>query len=82
MWCERGSPLLESSGVSAEHDAPMRGSSDQSAADGCPEGAVQIRSETDGTVYLRPSPEADNYVTVGSVCTAKETVALVEVMKT
>ncbi len=51
-------------------------------ADDAPEGAVAVRAETDGTVYLRPDPESPPFAAVGQRVEAKATVALVEVMKT
>jgi acetyl-CoA carboxylase biotin carboxyl carrier protein len=41
-----------------------------------------IRTDTDGTVYLRPEPGAACFVTAGQAVRAQETLALVEVMKT
>jgi acetyl-CoA carboxylase biotin carboxyl carrier protein len=47
----------------------------------CPEGMVTIKSPMLGTVYLRPSPDAPNYVEVGSHVKKDDTVCLIEVMK-
>lgn len=49
---------------------------------GGPEGAVAVRAETDGTVYLRPDPASPPFAAVGATVAAQATVALVEVMKT
>lgn len=49
---------------------------------GGPEGAVAVRAETDGTVYLRPDPAAPAFAALGTAVAAQATVALVEVMKT
>ena len=54
---------------------------DGTSVDGCPEDCIVITSDTDGTVYLRPDPSL-HYAVEGATCSAKETVALVEVMKT
>lgn len=49
---------------------------------GGPEGAVAVRAETDGTVYLHPEPGTPAYAPEGQAVDANDTVALVEVMKT
>jgi acetyl-CoA carboxylase biotin carboxyl carrier protein len=41
-----------------------------------------VRAETDGTVWLRPTPGAPPFTEVGRTVAAGETLALVEVMKT
>ncbi len=46
------------------------------------EGAVAIRADTDGTVYLRPEPGAAPFAAPGQKVAAHDTLALVEVMKT
>lgn len=52
------------------------------AASGGPEGAVAVRAETDGTIYLSSEPGAPAFAAVGAVVAAHATLALVEVMKT
>jgi acetyl-CoA carboxylase carboxyltransferase component len=52
------------------------------ATAGGPEGAVPVRVETDGTVFLSPEPGAPPYVSAGGPVEVHATVALVEVMKT
>ena len=52
------------------------------AAEDMPEGVTAIRAETDGTVYLRPSPDAAPYASEGDALAARDTLALIEVMKT
>ncbi len=49
---------------------------------GGPEGAVPVRAETDGTVWLSPKPGTPPYVQVGGGVAAQATLLLVEVMKT
>src|SRR5947209_8819150 len=41
-----------------------------------------VKSPMVGTAYLRPSPEAEPFVTVGSVVKAGEKILLIEAMKT
>ena len=46
-----------------------------------PEGLVAVRAPMVGTFYLRPSPDQQPFVAVGSTVLADDTVCLVEVMK-
>jgi acetyl-CoA carboxylase biotin carboxyl carrier protein len=46
------------------------------------EGGTAIRSDTDGTVYLRPEPGSPPFVGVGQPVARSATLALIEVMKT
>ena len=46
------------------------------------EEGMAIRAETDGTIYLSPEPSKPAYVAVGDVVSARQTLGLVEVMKT
>ena len=81
-WVSRGVPLFEIrqeiSGTEEWAEEPA----DRGIHDGCPQDCVVIASDTDGTVYLRPDPQAAPYVLESAKCAAKETLALVEVMKT
>ena len=52
------------------------------AVAGGPEGAVAVRAETDGTIYLSSEPGAPSFAAVGAKVAAHATLALVEVMKT
>ena len=47
-----------------------------------PEGALAVRAVTDGTVYLRPSPDRPRFVEDGAAVGPQDTLALIEVMKT
>jgi acetyl-CoA carboxylase biotin carboxyl carrier protein len=47
-----------------------------------PEDAVPVQAETDGTIYLRPSPDKPAFAAEGAHVAAHATLALVEVMKT
>lgn len=49
---------------------------------GLPEGVVTLRSETDGTFYASAEPGKPAFVSVGSEVAPRQTVGLVEVMKT
>ncbi|MEJ8846066.1 acetyl-CoA carboxylase biotin carboxyl carrier protein [Variovorax rhizosphaerae] len=46
-----------------------------------PEGLLAVRAPMVGTFYLRPSPDQPEFVAVGAVVQAGDTVCLVEVMK-
>jgi acetyl-CoA carboxylase biotin carboxyl carrier protein len=50
-------------------------------AEGVPEGAIAVRSPTDGIFYRRPSPEDLAYVEEGDVVEPGKVLGLVEVMK-
>lgn len=52
------------------------------AVAGGPEGAVAVRADTDGTVWLSPKPGTPPYVVVGQAVAVHDTLLLVEVMKT
>ena len=63
----------------------VEGASLEAAAEaisGGPEGAVPLKAEVDGTVYLAPEPGAPAFAAPGTSVAAKATVALIEVMKT
>ncbi|MCU0728059.1 MAG: hypothetical protein MUE73_20105 [Planctomycetes bacterium] len=49
--------------------------------EGVPEGAVAVRSPTDGIFYRRPSPEDPAYVEEGALVEPGKVLGLVEVMK-
>lgn len=79
-WVQYGTPLV-TWGTASEGVLPEVG--EQEAADGpLPEGVVAVVAETDGTVYLRPEPDKPPFVAVGAAVRPKDTLALVEVMKT
>ena len=71
-----GSPLLEIV------EAPQAASAQSGGAVAVSTDGVAIRSDTDGTVYLRPNPSAPAFVTPGQRVEANATLALIEVMKT
>ena len=58
--------------------APVVAASAESAAD---DNYETINSPIVGSFYRKPSPEADNFVEVGAVVEAGQTVCLVEAMK-
>jgi acetyl-CoA carboxylase biotin carboxyl carrier protein len=62
------------SGEAAAAAAPA----EQAAA----EGVVVVRSSMTGTLYRRPAPDQPDFAPTGASVGARETVALVEVMKT
>ena len=47
-----------------------------------PDDVEVVRAETEGTIYLRPKPDAPLFAAEGATLAALDTVALVEVMKT
>jgi len=49
--------------------------------EGVPEGAIAVRSPTDGIFYRRPSPDEPSYVKEGDVVERGKVLGLVEVMK-
>jgi acetyl-CoA carboxylase carboxyltransferase component len=73
---ERGSALVVL-GAAAAHGSAARRAERQEAADG-----EDVRSESDGTVWLRASPGAPPFFAAGDAVEAGATLALVEVMKT
>ena len=79
QFCERGTPLCtvhEGSEISMSSSASnVTGSVEH-------EGAYAMKADTDGTMYLRPSPDASPYVNLKDVVSRNQTLALVEVMKT
>jgi len=50
--------------------------------EGLPEGTMAVCSDTDGTFYARPEPDAPTFVEVGARVDARSTLGLIEVMKT
>ncbi len=76
-WLAYGDALVtmgDATGVAAAARAPV--------VSGGPEGAVAVRAETDGTVWLSPKPGTPPYVQVGATVAPQATLLLVEVMKT
>lgn len=73
-----GDPVVRmgEGGMGAFVDAPVAEVAD------APAGAVAVRADTDGTVYLRPEPGAAAFAVEGAQVVANATLALVEVMKT
>ncbi|MCA9571228.1 MAG: hypothetical protein KC656_25490, partial [Myxococcales bacterium] len=49
---------------------------------GLPEGVVAVRADTDGTFYASPEPGKPAFAPVGTAVEARQTLGLVEVMKT
>ncbi len=64
-------------GVAVEGEEP-----EETVSADAPPGALAVRAETDGTVYLRPDPGSPLFAPEGDAVGAQATVALVEVMKT
>lgn len=46
-----------------------------------PDNVIEVRSPMVGTFYAAPSPDADNYVSVGSPVSVGQTLCIVEAMK-
>lgn len=77
-WVQHGDALVRlGDGTGLALAMPEEGVSEDA-----PEGAIPVRTETDGTLYLRPEPGAPPFVEVGADVEAQATLALVEVMKT
>ena len=79
-WVSYGIPLVVmGQGSLSEGMAPSAVSKGASAG---PEGAVAVTAETDGTVYLSGEPGQPPFAAVGAGVAVRDTLALVEVMKT
>jgi len=50
--------------------------------EGVPDGVTVVLSDTDGTFFARPEPDAPKFVDVGTEVHARATLGLIEVMKT
>ncbi len=75
-------PLLRLSRSAAAVDLGAEVTAAEEAADeGVPEGAIAVRSPTDGIFYRRPSPEEPVYAEEGDVIERGQVLGLVEVMK-
>lgn len=62
--------------------APNASAPASAAVGEAPAGTVVVRADTDGTVYLRASPDKPAFVDLGAPVAARATIGLVEVMKT
>ncbi|MEZ4236753.1 MAG: carboxyl transferase domain-containing protein [Myxococcota bacterium] len=78
-WVEHGTALLVRGAARGEAVERTVAAPD---AGGLPPGAVVVRAETDGTVYLRPDPGAPAFADEGAAVVRAATLGLVEVMKT
>ena len=78
VWVEYGQVLVELGEASHPGQAPSVAATDERL----PEGVVTVMAETDGTVFLRPEPGAEAFVSQGDRVSSGETLALIEVMKT
>lgn len=74
---EYGAPLVSLGAASAAEGEAASAADGGTTADGYP-----VRTPIDGIFYLRPSPDAPAYVSVGDRVTSGATLGLVEVMKT
>jgi 3-methylcrotonyl-CoA carboxylase beta subunit len=77
-WVEHGAALLVM-GRAAEGLGPSGPGAAATAQD---EGGIAVRSDTDGTVYLRSEPGAPPFAALGQPVARSATLALIEVMKT
>ncbi len=71
----QASPAPIAAPASAPASAPAVSSEEADLADA-------VKSPMVGTAYVRPSPEADNFVKVGDKVKANDTIMLIEAMKT
>jgi biotin carboxyl carrier protein len=76
-WLQYGDPIGLVGEASGAVAAPKRATSEE-----LPAGVVAVRSETDGTVWLRPEPGKPAFAALGAQVAAGAVLALVEVMKT
>lgn len=82
-WVEFGSRLVGvGTGVQAEHVVVFDDPVQAEGATSVPDGVTVVRSDTDGTVYLRSEPGQPVFAAPDSVVSVRQTLALVEVMKT
>jgi acetyl/propionyl-CoA carboxylase alpha subunit len=79
-WMEYGSELLTLGAGGDWSVAEAKGPSTASAE--VPDNVTEIFADTDGTVYLHPEPGAPPFAAQGSEVAQRDTLALVEVMKT
>ncbi|MEZ4319191.1 MAG: carboxyl transferase domain-containing protein [Myxococcota bacterium] len=77
-WVEAGTALCRV----GQGGAVGEGLAVQASEAGVPEGVRVLRAETDGTFYTRPEPGSPTFVEPGTAVKARDTLALVEVMKT
>ena len=74
-------PVSYAAPVAAAAPIPTASAPAAPAAEAAPRG-TEVKSPMVGTVYLRPSPEAAAFVTVGDRVAAGQTLLIVEAMKT
>lgn len=79
QWVEHGAALVECGEAAWAGAAVDPERTDESEA---PPGVKVVRADTDGTVYLRADPASPPFVATGEAVRARQTVALIEVMKT
>lgn len=81
-WVEHGTELvvMGEGGAGLARPAPVVIDDDERGA--LPEGCAAVRADTDGTVYLLPEPGSPPFAPQGAHVVARDTLALVEVMKT
>jgi biotin carboxyl carrier protein len=75
-WVEYGTELIALGAVASEAAVAHAGPA------AVTEGGTPIKAETDGTIWLSPSPDKPAFAPVGTPVAARGTLALVEVMKT
>lgn len=78
-WVAYGDGLVQ---VGHPTASPKGAKRSVAAEDAVPDGVVQVRADTEGTVYLRPEPGAPPFVTAFDQVAARAPLALIEVMKT
>jgi len=75
-WVEYGAVLVATHRLPV--DRGLRATDEPTLADGL----VAVRAPTDGSIFLCPEPEAEPFVEEGSEVKARDTLALIDVMKT
>ena len=68
-------------GAPVRHDLPVRPAPEPAAVAPAPTGDA-VKSPMVGTVYLKPSPDADNFVKPGDKVAQGQTLLIIEAMKT
>jgi len=80
-WVNYGQPLLELVASAVLQHAESATVAVDTSSD-LPNGVLEVRADTDGTVYLRPDPQSPLFVELGEQVAERATLGLIEVMKT
>lgn len=79
-WVAYGQTIGVMTADKSADTVSLSGDAAKSGAAG--EGIIVVAAETDGTIFLRPKPDAPLFAIEGSAVTQNQTLGLIEVMKT